>query len=232
MGIPFESLGLQPRGRKEYASSVRQTPLFGRLDLSLLAGGASEQLQSRRTNPDPSPAQPRSPYGPPPDFPSCAPAERFLSSTHSLPEVFPPHNVFGGTYDPTSQPDLDDPDDVYGTFDAPSQQAVSTPPHGAGGAGSSLPHPHQPSMVEGTARTVTSRTHNSKWGGQPGFLAPGVYSLTGTLAQDDAERQARLDYPGWPYPHQEIVVAATAATPSGTGYPCWGELSFFPPDQC
>ena len=185
-------------------------------------------------------AQPRPPSGPPPSSPSCSPTERFLSPSGSPPEIFPPHNAVGGTYDLTSHhaaptttysvlpgpppllsgpsrsgiidpndpylwrpPDPDYPDDLCGTFDAPSQQAVSTPsPEGVGGD-------------------------------QPDFLPPEVDISTATPAQDDAERQAGLAFPGWPYPHQEIVVAATAAVPSGTVGPRWSDWgdqpSFFPP---
>ena len=68
---------------------------------------------------------------------------------------------------------------------------------------------------------------------QPGLLPPEVDISIFIPTQDGAERQARLDFPGWPYPHEEVVVPATAAVPSGTVGPHWGDWgdqpTFFPP---
>ena len=96
-------------------------------------------------------------------------------------------------------PDPDDPDDVEGTYDAPSQRAVPTaPPEGARGADPPLslvgPHARQGVMVGGTAGTVPSRTGDPGWGDQPFFFPPGVNGWTATAAQRDAERVARLAY--------------------------------------
>ena len=55
------------------------------------------------------------------------------------------------------------------------------------------------------------------------LLSPEVAIATATPARDDAERQARLDFPGWPYHHQEIIIAATTAAPSGRVCPRWGD---------